>query len=88
MGEMIADVLKRVIAKQLQLDPSEITPESVLSELGATSLDLVEIIMTVEEEYDVIISLDAVELWNNYRTFADLVGLGNSLGLERHRSGT
>jgi len=85
---MIADVLKRVIAKQLQLDPSEITPESVLSELGATSLDLVEIIMTVEEEYDVIISLDAVELWNKYRTFADLVGLGNSLGLGRHHSGT
>jgi acyl carrier protein len=87
MGEMIADVLKRVIAKQLQLDPSEIAPESVLSELGATSLDLVEIIMTVEEEYDVIIPLDAVELWNKYPTFADLVGLGNSLGLERHRSG-
>ena len=85
---MIADVLKRVIAKQLQLDPSEITPESVLSELGATSLDLVEIIMTVEDEYDVTIPVNAVELWNNYRTFADLVALGNSLGLERHRSGT
>jgi acyl carrier protein len=88
MGEIIANVLKRAIAKQLQLDPSEITPESVLSELGATSLDLVEIIMTVEDEYDVIIPLDAVELWNNYRTFADLVRLGNSLDLERHRSGT
>ena len=45
----MTDVLRRVIAKQGHLDPSVITPESVLSELGVTSLDLVEIIMTIEE---------------------------------------
>jgi acyl carrier protein len=87
MGETVSDVLRRVIAKQVHLDPSVITPESVLSDLGATSLDLVEIIMTIEEEYDVTIPVDAVEAWNNYKTVADLVGMGNALGLEEHRSG-
>ena len=39
--ETIEDVLRGMIAKQAHLDPSAITPESVLSELGVTSLDLV-----------------------------------------------
>jgi acyl carrier protein len=64
------------------LDPSVIKPESVLSELGVTSLDLVEIIMTIEDEYDVTIPGDAVEAWNSYKTVANLIELGHSLGLE------
>ncbi len=51
MGETIEDVLRGIIAKQAQLDQSAITPESVLSELGVTSLDLVEIIMTIEDDH-------------------------------------
>jgi acyl carrier protein len=87
MGETITDVLRRVIAKQAHLDPSVIAPESVLSELGVTSLDLVEIIMTIEDEYDVTIPVDAVEAWNSYKTVANLIELGHSLGVERRNSG-
>ena len=87
MGETIEDVLRGMIAKQAHLDPSVITPESVLSELGVTSLDLVEIIMTIEDKYDVTIPVDAVEAWNGYKTVANLIELGHSLGLEGHRSG-
>jgi acyl carrier protein len=87
MGETMTDVLRRVIAKQAHLDPSAITSESVLSELGVTSLDLVEIIMTIEDEYDVTIPVDAVEAWNNYKTVANLIELGHSLGLEGRSSG-
>jgi acyl carrier protein len=76
-----------MIAKQARLDPSVITPESVSSELGVTSLDLVEIIMTIEEKYDVTIPVDAVEAWNSYKTVANLIELGHSLGLEGDRSG-
>lgn len=47
MGETIEDVVRGMVAKQAHLDPSVITPESVLSELGVTSLDLVEIILTM-----------------------------------------
>jgi acyl carrier protein len=88
MRETVEDVLRGMIAKQAHLDPSVITPESVLSELGVTSLDLVEIIMTIEDKYDVTIPVDAVEAWNSYKTVASLIELGHSLGLEGHRSGT
>jgi acyl carrier protein len=87
MRETMTDVLTRVIAKQAHLDPSVITPESVLSELGVTSLDLVEIIMTIEDEYDVTIPVDAVEASNSYKTVANLIELGHSLGLEGRSSG-
>jgi acyl carrier protein len=87
MGETMTDVLRRVIAKQAHLDPSVITPESVLSDLGVTSLDLVEIIMTIEDEYDVTIPVDAVEASNSYKTVANLIELGRSLGLEGRSSG-
>ena len=87
MGERIEDALREIIAKQAHLDPSVITPESVLSELGVTSLDLVEIIMTIEDKYDVTIPVDAVEAWNGYKTVANLIELGHSLGLEGRRSG-
>ena len=87
MRETIEDVLRGIIANQAHLDPSAITRESVLSELGVTSLDLVEIIMTIEDKSDVTIPVDAVEAWNGYKTVANLIELGHSLGLEGHCSG-
>ena len=87
MRERIEDPLREIIAQQAHLDPSVIMPESVLSELGVTSLDLVEIIMTIEDKYDVSIPVDAVEAWNGYKTVANLIELGHSLGLEGHHSG-
>jgi acyl carrier protein len=64
------------------LDPSLIVRDATLSDLGVTSLDLVAIISEIEDEYSVTIQLDAVEAWNNFKTVADLIGLGQSLGLE------
>ena len=87
MRETVTDVLRKVIAQQAHLDPSAIMPESVLSELGVTSLDLVEIIMTIEDKYDVTIPVDAVEAWNNYKTVANLIELGNSLCFQGRSSG-
>jgi acyl carrier protein len=87
MEETLTDALRDVIAKQVNLDPSVITPESVLSELGVTSLDLVEIIATIEDKYNVTIPVDAVEAWNGYKTVASLIELGHSLGLEGPSSG-
>ena len=86
MVETLADALRKVIAKQVNLDPAVITPESILSELGVTSLDLVEIIMTIEDECDATIPANAVEAWNTYQTVADLIALGHSLGLQGRSS--
>ncbi len=61
----MVDVQKRVIeliAEQLDRNPSEITPEmSFADDLGADSLDLVELIMAVEDEFGIEIPDDAAE---------------------------
>jgi len=51
---MIFEKIKAVLAEQLEVDPDTITRETdLMSDLGADSLDLVELIMTLEEEYGV-----------------------------------
>ena len=40
-------------SKQLELDPSEITPDSTLESLGIDSLDVVEMVMDLESELGV-----------------------------------
>lgn len=60
-----------VLAQQLGLEESEIMPESRLKEdLGADSLDMVELIMAMEEEFDVDIPDEEAQ---NIRTVADAV---------------
>ena len=61
---MELEKLKAVIAGVLNVDIDEITPETTfLEDLGADSLDLFQIIMGIEEEFDIeIVSVgDAVE---------------------------
>jgi len=49
----ILQKVRQLIAEQLGLEEDEITPESsFLDDLGADSLDLVELIMAFEEEYE------------------------------------
>ena len=52
--KVIFEKLQDIIAKQLSLDPAEIkTTSSFTSDLDADSLDVVELVMTFEEEFDV-----------------------------------
>ncbi len=54
--------LKRVIAEVLNVDPDEISPESTfLDDLGADSLDVFQIIMGIEEEFDIEIPPEKAE---------------------------
>lgn len=48
----VLDRLKRIIVAQLNVDEKEIVPSARFTDdLGADSLDLVELIMSMEEEY-------------------------------------
>lgn len=53
----MVDNLKRlqsIVGKQLGIDPSEIKPEADFSKhLGADSLDVVELVMLIEDEFDI-----------------------------------
>ncbi len=58
------DIKERVIAiiaHQAVLEPSDITPESTLAELGIDSLGLVESIFSIEEEFDITVPFNANE---------------------------
>ena len=45
--------LVKYAAQQLELDIDEITPESTFESLGIDSLDIVELMMALEEEFDI-----------------------------------
>ena len=50
----IEDTLRKFIAERLSVDESDVVPEaSFIDDLGADSLDLVELIMGLEEEFDI-----------------------------------
>ena len=58
----IEDKVKKIIAEKLSVDLAEVIPEaSFVDDLGADSLDLVELIMTMEEEFDIDISDEDAE---------------------------
>ena len=58
----VEDKVKKIIAEKLSVDLSEVVPEaSFVDDLGADSLDLVELIMTMEEEFDIDISDEDAE---------------------------
>ncbi len=58
----VEDKVKKIIAEKLGVDISEVVPEaSFVDDLGADSLDLVELIMSMEEEFDIEISDDDAE---------------------------
>jgi len=63
----------RIISEVLGVDPGEIVPETTFSEdLGADSLDVYQIVLKVENEFEVKLEAEAVE---EVRTVAELVEL-------------
>jgi len=59
-------------AKQLELDPSEITPDSTFESLGIDSLDIVEMIMDLESELGIELDLEDQKI-TTFRELADFI---------------
>lgn len=67
----IFDKVKEILSKQLRIDIAEIDDDSIIVEdLGADSLDLVEMLMTFEDTYGFSIDDDDAA---NLRTVRDVV---------------
>jgi len=61
-SEMIFEKVKEKIAEQLGVDEDEITLElKIIDDLGADSLDVVELVMALEEEFDMEIPDSDIE---------------------------
>ena len=68
------DKLVSYAAKQLELDASEITPDSSFESLGIDSLDIVEMIMDLESELGVELDLESQKI----ATFGELAAFIDS----------
>ena len=68
---MVFDKVKDIIVDQLDVDEDKVKMEASISEdLGADSLDIVDLVMSLEEEFDVEIPDEQVE---NVKTVGDIV---------------
>ena len=68
---MVFDKIRAIIVEQLSVDESLVTPETNLTkDLEADSLDAVEIIMAIEEEYEIEIPDEEAE---KFQVIGDIV---------------
>ena len=66
---MIFEKVRAIICDQLELDEDVVTLDAVLLEdLGADSIDLADLVMTLEDEFDMEISDEELENYDYRRT--------------------
>ena len=62
MNPEIFEKVKVIVSQQLEVDPEKVTPEaSFANDLGADSLDTVELVMALEEEFGIEIPDEVAE---------------------------
>ena len=67
-----ADKVKEIIIEQLGVDPNQVTPEAhFIDDLGADSLDTVELVMAFEEEFNVEIPDEDAEKISTVKSAID-----------------
>ena len=68
---MVFEKIRAMIAEQLEIDEDTITMDSALiDDLGADSLDVVDLVMSIEDEFEIEVPDEAIE---NMRTIGDAV---------------
>lgn len=72
--------IKELISEKLNVSEDEITEDTVLTDdLGADSIDIMELIMAFEAEYDVELPTEELE---NISTVRDIMDLMKKMGVE------
>ena len=71
----INERIKQIVAEQLGVDEDQVTTEaSFMDDLGADSLDTVELVMALEEEFDIEISDEDAEKIQTVQDAIDYIG--------------
>lgn len=68
---MTLEKVKKILADHLEIDENEIDEETTLDDLGVDSLDAVEIVMEMEDEFGIEIQSD--EIGNSVKDFVDYI---------------
>lgn len=75
----IADKVKKIVVEHLGVEEAKVTPEaSFIDDLGADSLDIVELVMAFEEEFNVEIPDDAAEKIATVKDAIDFIDSNNA----------
>jgi acyl carrier protein len=70
MANDLSDRIQSIVTEQLGVEPAQVTKDaSILDDLGADSLDVVELVMTLEEVFNIEVPDDVVE---EMRTIGDI----------------
>lgn len=70
----IEEKIKKIVAEKLSVEQDEVVPEaSFVDDLGADSLDLVELIMAMEEAFDIEISDEEAEKLQTVKNAIDYI---------------
>ena len=68
---MVFDKIREIIVEQLDVDEDKVTTDaSITEDLGADSLEVVDLVMSIEESFDLEIPDEEVE---NIKTVGDIV---------------
>ena len=71
---MVFEKLREMLAEQLEISADEITMDTnIVEDLGADSLDVVELIMSLEDEYDLVITDEAVRELHTIREVVEFI---------------
>ena len=65
MSQALEDQVRELVSEQLGVDRADMTPSAkILDDLGADSLDVVELVMALEEAFDIEIPDEDAEMMN------------------------
>lgn len=71
---MIFDKVKDIIVEELGVEANEVTLEANISDdLGADSLDAVELIMAIEDEFDIKVNDDAAQAFETVQQIVTFI---------------
>ncbi|KJS08519.1 MAG: NodF [Hoeflea sp. BRH_c9] len=79
MSNDIETSIIAMIATAVETDADKITRDSELAELDIDSLVLTEIVMEIEDKYDIEIDLNTAEAWESLKTVGDMLDMVKSL---------
>ncbi len=68
-----------MIASRSGMEAGEITRNTELAEVGISSLELTEIVMDLEDLFDIQVDLNATEAWDSLKNVGDIVDAINKL---------